>query len=165
MLMFQASIILIFNGLLIFLVYKILSRKIEKRLGTSELLGQIRSEVEIMVVELNQVSERNIGLLEERTSNLSALLAEADKKIVNLGREMEKSSRSRIYSDLKPKAVPPAVPPLPPEEKPQEELPLDYRAEVIRMHRMGMDNRIIASRLKKTLGEIELIISWEEQKS
>ena len=160
--MIQALVIFGANLLILFIIYRILSNRIEKRIASAELITQIRSEVETLVVELNHVTERNIGLLEEKVAGLSKLLSEADKKILNLSRESDKLSLGKTYNELKTKARIPIKTPEPEEkerEEPQE--PLDARSEVIRMHRMGSDKRIIASRLKKTLGEVELIISWE----
>lgn len=90
--MIQAIIILAANFILLFFIYKILDRKIKNRLAANKLLQEVRSEVELMVLELNQVTDRNVGLLEERISRLSKLLGEADRKIVTLSKEGDRKS-------------------------------------------------------------------------
>lgn len=189
--MIQAIIILAANFILLFFIYKILDRKIKNRLAANKLLQEVRSEVELMVLELNQVTDRNVGLLEERISRLSKLLGEADRKIVTLSKEGEKYSLGgATYNQLRPKSRNPVEQTTEPSdpakqlffpEKPEEsktppeadkpskieETPenlADVRGEVMRLYKEGIDKRIIASKLKKTMGEIELIISWEERK-
>ena len=41
-------------------------------------------------MELNQASDRNVGLIEDKVTRLQQLLKEADRKIVVLNRELDK---------------------------------------------------------------------------
>lgn len=117
-----------------------------------------------MIVELNQVTDRSVALLEDKAAGLGGLLAEADRKMSLLKREIERHEvGARVYDRLAARrgaATAAATAPVdgrqaakPPQEKP------DLGAEVLRLHRAGFAPQIIASRVGAPLGEVELIIS------
>ena len=197
-----ALLVLAANGAVVFLVYRSLRKRIDASSAAADLLDQIRAEIGQIMTELNQVTDRNIGLVEGKIAELSRTLEEADKKIVLLSREGEKLSVGKRYSQLKPRVsvLPgalsrgdeamgaPEAPASEPEGEPtrgkDEETPgriegqvgneagiqgetprsAGTREEVVAMHRQGIDRRLIAKKLHKTMGEIDLIISLEERK-
>ncbi len=64
-------------------------------------IADIREEVSRLLVELNQTTDRNIGLMEDRIASLNEQLVTADKKIALLRREIEKHDvGTQVYSRL-----------------------------------------------------------------
>lgn len=146
-------------------------RRIARALESDTIIARVRDEVGQMIVELNETADRNIAVLEERIARLSNLLSDADKRIVVLKKEADKSrAKERVYSQLKPRpapveARPPLVDAAPPAAPKSVEpiRPKSLREEVLDLHRQGIEPRTIAARLNKTVGEVELIISLGER--
>ena len=83
-------------------LYVLFMRRIKNELTTRRLLDELRDEVNSLVVELNQTTDRNVGLVEERIKRLQNLISETDKRIQLLGREMEKHQVGvDVYEKLK----------------------------------------------------------------
>ena len=161
------------NALLLGIGYLIFRRRINRVLDGGQLIDTIKDEVNHLVVELNQTTERNIGIIEERIGRLQKLVGEADRKILLLGKESDKVKfGAEVYDRLK-RAVPVVPPAGPAEEAVQDHpgprsgpetvaVPETQRTiaeDVLALHRQGFDSRIIATRTGSTMGEIELIIS------
>ncbi|MCX7032013.1 MAG: hypothetical protein NTU62_18090 [Spirochaetes bacterium] len=72
-----------------------------RRLSVPRQAADLGEEVGRLVVELNQATERNVVLLEDRVSALNDLMAAADKKIGVLRREIERhEAGTRVYGQL-----------------------------------------------------------------
>ena len=90
------------NALLVGLAYLLARRRISRLLSGGEALNAIKDEINRLVVELNQTSDRNIGIIEERINRLRKLVDEADRKIMLLGKESEKVRLGTdVYDKLK----------------------------------------------------------------
>jgi DNA invertase Pin-like site-specific DNA recombinase len=157
-----AFLVLILVGFL--LLYLLLRRRIESRTDASALLAQVRNEVDRIIVELNQTTDRNVSLLEDRLASLADLLAQADKKIGLLRRESEKHDTStQIYSRiLQRRPAAEASGGREGAEQKGEEAPRkpeELREQVLRLHAAGLSASMIARRLGITLAEIDLIVS------
>ncbi|HOT59225.1 MAG TPA: hypothetical protein P5519_03780 [Spirochaetia bacterium] len=73
---------------------------IRKTLSQNE-TAKIREELNLLLIELNQTTDRNITLIEDRISTLKKLLEEADRKIRVLNQETSrKVVESTIYNRL-----------------------------------------------------------------
>jgi hypothetical protein len=118
------------------LVYLLLRDRLRRAASSEARIAEIREEVSRLLVELNQATDRNVALMEDRIGVLNEAISTADKKIGLLRRETEKHDvGSRIYSRLAegrplqsaeegelpqgqqpevrpPKTAPPPVPPL-----------------------------------------------------
>jgi hypothetical protein len=171
------AVVLNAAGLLV--IYLLLSRRIHRALSASEVLDSIRDEVRSLVVELNQTTDRNVSLTEERVKQLQRLLGEADRRIQLLGRETDKhrfglevynrlkagsrdaEQRDRAASDdTSPTghSLDVTIQPEPPVE-PVEPVEEPLSQKVLRLSAQGFDSRIIAQKVGTTLGEVELILS------
>ena len=107
------------------LVYLLLRDRLRRAASAEARVAEIREEVSRLLVELNQATDRNVALMEDRIGVLNDALSTADKKIGLLRRETEKHDvGSRVYSrlaegrPLRPleaeetrEAAPPAAPP------------------------------------------------------
>lgn len=147
--------------------------RLDRAVEARNILRDIRAEVDEMIVELNQTTDRNVGLVEDQLSRLSARMAEVDRRIVVLKKEGEKAKAAdAVYTHLRPTAPPapraakgtaakadrPAEPAPPPKKK-------STREQVLDLYRSGLEAKEIATKLDKTLGEVELIISLGTNRS
>jgi len=83
------------------LVYTLLRDRVRRATSAAAQIAELRDEVSRLVVELNQTTERNVALLEDRVTGLSDLLAAADRKMALLQREIEKHDvGTRVYTRL-----------------------------------------------------------------
>jgi hypothetical protein len=140
------------------IIYFLLKRTIEKRVNPARLIDTIHTEVNKILVELNNITERNISLMEERVKELSALLEKADKKILLLQRESEKYSMSKNYNDIIKKSQKQG------KERRKSDEDMNIREKVMKLYHEGFSPAIIANQINLPVGEIELIISLEERK-
>lgn len=137
--------------------YFVLKRKIDKIANADSRLEEIREEVARVIIELNQTTDRNIALIEDRINRLTELLSIADKKMGLLKRESEKHEVSqRVYSKISAKPVVDV-----PKSTGRSE---DNHQEILRLYRTGLTPMVIAKRMGLNLGEVELIISLSERK-
>ncbi len=83
------------------LVYLLLRDRVRRAASAESRISEIREEVSRLLVELNQATERNIALMEDKITILNDAISTADKKIGLLRRETEKHDvGSQIYSRL-----------------------------------------------------------------
>jgi hypothetical protein len=152
---YVVTISLILTGFVV--LYFILKRKIEKSVNPKALIDEIRVEVDRILLELNNTTDRNISLIEDRIHAISELLERADKKIMILNRESEKYSMSKNYNTIlqKTKKNPE------PEKKSGEEK--DMKQKVLKLYREGFSPAVIANHTNLPVGEVELIISLTER--
>src|SRR5208337_2590276 len=83
------------------LVYMLLRDRVRRAASAESRISEIREEVSRLLVELNQATDRNIALMEDKITVLNDAISTADKKIGLLRRETEKHDvGSQIYSRL-----------------------------------------------------------------
>src|SRR5271157_1126456 len=82
-------------------VYLVLRDRVRRAASAESRISEIREEVSRLLVELNQATDRNIALMEDKITILNDAISTADKKIGLLRRETEKHDvGSQIYSKL-----------------------------------------------------------------
>ena len=75
--------------------------RLRKALEFDSLLFDLRKEVGILTTELNQTTDRNISLVEDRMEALRSLLDEADRRMGVIRKEVEtKAVEREVYSRL-----------------------------------------------------------------
>lgn len=155
--------------------------KINSFLGSGTEIDKIRREVAALVMELNSSADRNISILEDRIENLKELMAQADKRIAGLNRELSNRKKElAIYDNLgrvsqATKTIEqktevtevnasPSIPFLKFSEKP---LPIEeaFVDKVLSLSRRGFSSDIIAARLDATMAEVDLVISLEQERN
>lgn len=103
--MYITSIMVSIGTSIIFagLVYILLVKKMHKERSSEVVTEEIRSEIDRMIVDLNQTADRNIGLIEQRIHSLGETIKEADHRISLLQKHAEDLSRSSdTYSRIRP---------------------------------------------------------------
>ena len=139
------------------ILYLILKRKINKSINPRALIDEIRVEVDRIILQLNNTTERNISLIEDKIKELSDLMEKADKKIVLLKRESEKYSISKDYSNILKNSKKKVLTSI------ESEQETDIKEKVLKLHREGFSAAVIASHTNLPVGEVELIISLEKR--
>jgi hypothetical protein len=155
-------LVILANCVVLFIFFVYFRRRIDRALQSESILSDIRAEVDQMIVELNQTTDRNVGLVEDHLERLAIRIAEADRRIVVLKKEAEKvRTADTVYSRLKPVALPRQPEVKKAEQKPEAlpEKKITIRDQVLELYRSGMEAREIAAKVDKTLGEVELIIT------
>lgn len=152
-------------------IFLYLRGRIHQELNATNLLKEVRDEVDGMVRELNLSAERNIGLLEARIDELEGLLDQADQKLVLLVREVDRREKTaEVYTQLKkpvaPEPEPPAATVEPVVERktvaapePEPPRPRSLKERVLALRDQDLDLGSIASATGATRAEIELILS------
>lgn len=175
---------LAFNAVVLAVIYLVLNRKIDKQITPEAFLEKVRSEIQSVMVELNETTDRNITLLEERVRSLQAVLKRADKKLSMLQSETTKQrDTSEVYTHLRRagkivagRQAESGEAEQVRREQPQPEegarrggkrdepadLPVEQR--VVNLYKQGVAPEMIAGRLERSIGEVELIISLYERK-
>jgi hypothetical protein len=183
-------VILSINLVLLFVCLLVFRRYVDRRTSQQNALDEVKQEVGAIITELNQTTERNIELVEDRMRRLRELMDGADKRLGALRRHAESDKAADLtYSRLRdqvplvqhqdeeatsapetesvtqapvePKAEP-AAEPVPDGQSGQpEEVPL--RERVKSLYLRGLAPERIAVITGRTVGEVELMISLEER--
>lgn len=149
--------------------------RVDRVVSGEEWIRKIRDEIDQLVLEMNQTAERNVALLEDRVRALRSLLEEADKKLLVLQKESEKSDLSRqVYTHLKKNALVSGnkskddhglelfdespQPEARTEEKADAKKP-DLRKQVMELYGQGFSAQIISQKLGASISEVDLIIN------
>ena len=157
--------VLLVNLLVAGMVMFFLSRRIDQRIEPTAVLNEIRSEVDELIVEFNQTTERNISLLEERIVRLNRLIETADRRVAVLRRELDAhESGTRVYSDIVQQAAVQRRQEQEQTEEGTESAAEDKRLQIIDLYEKGIAANIIAARVGTTVGEVELIVSMRKRK-
>jgi hypothetical protein len=73
-------------------------KRIENRMKPDQLIGRLREEVNGVVAELNQATDRNISVLEDRLEAINKALERADRAVKVLQRESERREGAGLGS-------------------------------------------------------------------
>jgi hypothetical protein len=82
-------------------IWFFLKAKMSRALELDSLLDSIRKEVRALNIELNETTDRNISLVEDRMKSLHELLDEADRRMGVVKRELGRRETEReVYNHL-----------------------------------------------------------------
>ena len=140
-------LIISLNLVIVLLIFLVLKKRIDNISDSRLVLKDIRDEVDRMLVELNQTTERNIALLEDKLVEVHNTLDRIDSKLKLLDRGKDKQDLTkRVYTDIE-------------KNKPAVTQKRDLQQEVLNLYHSGLTESIIAKRLNLPIGEVQLIIS------
>ncbi len=176
--------------IMVLVSYLLLNRSIVVRTSRQAALEEIKREVGAIITELNATSERNIELIEDRIQTLEKLIAQADRRVGALRRNLTaQEAESDTYRRL---GRLPASPqsadertddsasnvgkatetggasgaPVGPSDArsgtPPEPPEVSARERVRGLYLQGVALERIASIVGKTVGEVELIVALDE---
>lgn len=153
------AIVIGLNIIALFGIFFFFKRRIDRSLRTEEVVRTIREEIEQLIIELNQTTDRNVAIIESRIDQLKEAVVSADKQIKVLNREVEKKTKeSDTYLRIKPS--PASVRRM----RETEEENVSTRDRVLSMYRRGDETEVISKELGITLAEVELIISLSSRR-
>lgn len=96
---------------------------LKSRFSRDRLLGELRNEVDKLIVDLGREADRDVALLESRIKNLRALIDEADRRTVLADREtVKRQEAARVIASVQTVPIP-KIQPVPPTAS--EQAPLD----------------------------------------
>jgi hypothetical protein len=146
---------------------------LKKRTNVDRIPEDTREMVGQLIDEIDYAADRDSELVKARVENLKAILAEADRRIGTLNREVEtRVRRDAAYSELgrpKKQRVPPpaAAPPreTPPAAASPAEIPATPQSplrttteEIILLSAAGLSPAQIAAKMKLTITEVEMYL-------
>lgn len=154
-------ICLIICSIYSFVIYQFISRKINKKIDNKTFLNDVRDEINSLITQINETSDRNVLLIENRLERLSSMLSASDKKLSSLRQAAIESvveDRTPVQVEIeesKPEVL------IDPEGKDTmaDDSSLSRRERILLLHRQGISPTVIASQTKATVGEVELVIS------
>lgn len=171
---------------------------LKQRTSHERILSELREEVNIILRSINETTDRDISLIEEREKNLKSLLAEIEKRMKVYIREMEAHQKAEDAALPPPNAASSGVPsggqvpyqelgkqryriaanaapaPEPPEkaaveaapaDKPQYDNSASVDEQIRTLMQGGLSIPMIASRLGKSIAEVEFIAALLERRS
>lgn len=155
-------LILIICTIYSFILYFILKTRIDSRVNNKKFLREVREEISSLVTQINETSDRNVTLLENRLERLNSLLAEADTKIALLKNNIKVNNEPVIQS-RKVVEVKEEVKTTPKERLDinlvEDDKSLSTKERIILLHKQGISTSVIARKTESTIGEVELIIT------
>jgi hypothetical protein len=145
-------------------IYIILKKMINNNQNQNAIIEKVKNELNSIMVEINQATEQNIGLIEDKINTISEILKNADKKINIMKRETEKHQvSSKIYDKILSNKKPVKL------KKTEQIIKSNKKEnnrnnEVYELFNEGFSSEIIAGKLGLTVGEVDLIISLRRRK-
>ena len=182
-------ILILVNILVLALIYIILRRRIDKLTDTDLLTSTLTGELDIILSEINQATERNVLIIEDKINQLEEIIQTAEKRITLLRKSIQPEVKTPLVKKAAPeKPVKPEeniqlefekgeltyshlnrmnvmsnmVTPLSVQEKTDEKSD-SIKKKIIELHRSGIDTSMISANVGINRGEVELIISLYEQ--
>ena len=156
---------------------------IKRRTGKEHITSEIEEDVNKLVKTINEVTERDISLIEEREKNLKSLLQETEKRISVYVKEMDRfrdadaiyaqtvlwpqaqASPEETYQELgknRYKLREEAAPAAEPEPAPADKLSVSE--QIVLLVQAGYSFPAIASRLEISISEVEFAAALLERR-
>lgn len=179
-------VLLSLNVAALAVIFIILSGRIRKALDSGGAVERIRNEISALLIELNSATDRNVSLVEDRLARLKSALADADRRLLVLDRELEQRKKeSDVYTRLgKKPMVSESVASPEKSSNPSSlsgpsndsrmpfvtfssnpvEIKSPFRERALEFRKRGFSSDIIAARLGTTIAEIDLVFAIEEQR-
>ena len=163
---------------------------IKKKTSFEGILKNVREEISRLLRSLDDITDKNITLIEDREKRLKELLEETDRRMTVYFREIDRREKAeRTYREMgtrlvketavskplvsKPAVKDPLVPkPLAMDAPPQSDSPLPANVSVPSLEdqirelvRLGVSPETIASRLGISVSEAEFVADIESRKA
>ncbi len=154
----MVSLIVIGMLLALACIYLLLRRLILSRMQSQALIKEFRQEVEKLIADFNQITDRNVAIFEERARALQALINQADQRLRLLQRtEKSEQRREERYRELG--AQQKQLRALDTERHHRRQ---DKQAQIRELARQGYSHSEISLRVGVSIAEIEALLSFPE---
>ena len=151
---------------------------LKRRTGQERILAEFREEVNIILKSINEATDRDISLIEEREKNLKNLLEEVEKRLKVYIREMDgrkEAEKTLAALEKKPPATYEAlgkklyranISDAAPKAEPQPEAapPSSIGEQIRSLLRSGLSEAAIASHLGISIAEVEFAAALLERR-
>jgi DNA repair exonuclease SbcCD ATPase subunit len=162
---------------------------LKRRTGQERILSELQEEVNFILKSINEITERDITLIEEREKELKSLLDEIEKRLKTYIREMDQArSAEEAYKELgknrytinrqqvlQASALQAAEKERPPETgtvfplpdfdlKTEPESAPSIKEQIHSLLRSGLSETLIASRLGISIAEVEFATALLERR-
>ena len=142
---------------------------IDKRTSFDGIIKDVREEVNTLLQRIDEITDKDISLIEDREKDLKSLLEETDRRLAALNRELVRRENAEMaYRKLGNSPII-EKPKLPPQETitPQapEAVNLSQEDQLRELARSGFSPQIIASRLGISISEAELAVALQERRN
>ncbi|MDR2618441.1 MAG: hypothetical protein LBC62_06185 [Treponema sp.] len=151
---------------------------INRRTSQESALAEIREEINLLILRINETTDKDVTLLEDKEKSLKALLEETEKRLKVYSRELERSAASSRVLPALTDRVPAQDNPAPRQAPAQAAEPRFTRAErqippepkpigeqIRDLANMGFSSQVIASKLGISITEAELAVALMERSS
>ncbi|MBI9105156.1 MAG: hypothetical protein JEZ04_00335 [Spirochaetales bacterium] len=163
--------VLLVNILILSIIYIILRRRIDRLTDNGRVTDELARELDTILAEINQATDRNILIIEDKIKELDLIIAKTEQRISLLRKdELKRPEPTELrktdltYSHLnRMNTMSALVTPLKVPEKIIEE-EIDEKQKVIELYRSGLSASVISASIGLNMGEVELIISLFRQK-
>ena len=166
-LFYTALVLLIINLVVLFAAFI----RLKDRFSSARILGDIRSEIDRLILDLGRETDRDVAILEDRIRGLRELMDEADRRILLADRE--ESKRKTLPEIPAPEVTPEQTPeqtepviiytkPRISRRESQIEPEIPVRERAIQMARKDISPEIIAKTLGISQGEVDLILTMND---
>jgi hypothetical protein len=169
-------------GCLLFCIFAFLYFRayIERRTSFDGILKDVRDEVNRLLQRIDEITDKDISLIEDREKGLKALLDETDRRLAVLNRDLaRRETAEEAYRKLGRIPKPEKAPHVSPESaaplaadisradpftrrSSMEELPQEDQLR--KLVRSGFSPQVIASRLGISISEAELAVALQERR-
>jgi hypothetical protein len=145
---------------------------IKRSINQEDSINAARDAVNRIILRIEEITDRDISLIEDREKTLKALLEETDKRVKIYSKELEKDRNVRkTYQELGKKRPLVFSPPREEEQAPPPAGQMDEKAAPENMNEQirnlalaGFSPPVIASRLGISISEVELAMALLERK-
>jgi DNA-binding CsgD family transcriptional regulator/preprotein translocase subunit YajC len=159
---------------------------LKRRTSQERILSELQNEVDLILKSINEITERDITLIEDREKELKGLLTEIEKRLKTYIRELDQARNAEeVYQELgknrykiskqaaesekaaeREKAPETgAAFPLPDFDlKPEPESSLSIREQIHSLLRSGLSDAAIAFRLGISIAEVEFAAALLERR-
>ncbi|HOF85907.1 MAG TPA: hypothetical protein PLP41_09395 [Treponemataceae bacterium] len=166
-LFYTALVLFIINLVVLFAAFI----RLKDRFSSARILGDIRSEIDRLIMDLGRETDRDVAILEDRIRGLRELMDEADRRILLADREESKRKTlpeipaPEARTEQTPEQTEPVIIYTKPrisrrESQIEPEIPVRERA--IQMARKDISPEIIAKTLGISQGEVDLILTMND---
>jgi DNA-binding NarL/FixJ family response regulator len=132
------------------------------------ILKDVREEVNRLLQKIDEITDKDISLIEEREKGLKSLLEEIDKRLAAMNRELvRRENAEEAYRKLGRFQAIEKVKPLPETAPPPKASPEETRSQEDQLRdlaRSGFSPQIIASRLGISVSEAEFAVALQERR-
>ena len=101
-------ILILINILILAVIYIFLRKRIDRLTDTQKITSELAGELDTILAEINQATDRNVMIIEDKIGRLEALISEADKRISLLNKsrpapavQVETPVKDLTYSHLR----------------------------------------------------------------